>query len=272
MSFKIGLDLGSTAIKAAIVEGERLAWHGVKATAPGQENLAEKLMREGLAALGAGMDSVSGIVSTGYGKKLFSSADRHLDEITSNALGAFARSGGEARTVVNVGGQDLKILTLDHLGNVTDFKMNDKCAAGTGRFFELAARILDTPLEEFAGLSLDSKDEIEINSTCVVFAESEIVSLLARGVKREDVIKALHCSVARRISGLMGPCASGFLASEGGIYLDGGPAKNSGLVSALEDELLTEVRVLELPQFTVAYGAALSLDSRAEIFLKPEDL
>ncbi|MDR1915438.1 MAG: acyl-CoA dehydratase activase [Synergistaceae bacterium] len=256
ISLKIGLDLGSTAIKAVIAEGENIVWRGIRATAPGQESVAKDLMDEGLSSLGAGIDSVSGVASTGYGKKLYSSADKHLDEITSNAIGAFILSGKEARTIINVGGQDLKILTLDDAGSVTDFKMNDKCAAGTGRFFELAARILDTPLSDFAGLSIDSGEEIEINSTCVVFAESEMVSLLARGVKKEDIIRALHCSVARRVSGLLGR-----FADTGVVYLDGGPALNAGLASALEDELMTEVRVLESPQFTVAFGAAMSLDA-----------
>jgi predicted CoA-substrate-specific enzyme activase len=254
MSFRVGLDLGSTAIKAVITEGDRMVWRGVRPTAPGQEAAARELFEEGLAALGAGMDSVSGIASTGYGKKLYSQADRHLDEITSNAAGAFILSGGDARTIINVGGQDLKIVTLDESGSVADFRMNDKCAAGTGRFFELAARILDTPLGDFAGISLESGDEIEINSTCAVFAESEIVSLLARDVKKGDIIKALHRSVARRVSGLIGR-----FIPEGAVYLDGGPALNGALASALEDELMTEVRVLEAPQFTVAFGAAMSL-------------
>ncbi|MDR1472482.1 MAG: acyl-CoA dehydratase activase [Synergistaceae bacterium] len=254
MAFKVGLDLGSTAIKAVIVDGDRVAWQGTRATAPGQEAVAEGLLDEGLSALGARRGEISGIASTGYGKKLYASADRHIDEITSNAAGAFILSGGSARTVINVGGQDLKILTLDDSGGVVDFKMNDKCAAGTGRFFELAARILDTPLGDFAKLCLDSEEEVEINSTCVVFAESEMVSLLARGVKKEDIIRALHCSVARRVSGL-----AGRLSPDGRVYLDGGPAQNGGLASALEDELMTEINVLEAPQFTVAYGAAMSL-------------
>ena len=158
------------------------------------------------------------------------------------------------RTIINIGGQDLKVLTLSDKGQVIDFKMNDKCAAGTGRFFELAARILDTPLESFGKLSQASTNDIELNSTCIVFAESEIVSLLAQNVAREDIIKALHQSVARRVAGLMGR-----VVSNGLVYLDGGPAQNSGLVAALEDELMVDIHVLNTPQFTVAYGAAVSL-------------
>jgi predicted CoA-substrate-specific enzyme activase len=130
--------------------------------------------------------------------------------------------------------------------------MNDKCAAGTGRFFEQAARILDTPHSEFAELISKSQRSLELNSTCGVFAESEIVSLMAEGVAKEDIIKALCFAVAKRISSLMGKI-------EGNVYLDGGPAKNSALISALSWELMTNVEVLEEPQYTVAYGAAMML-------------
>ncbi|GHV31855.1 2-hydroxyglutaryl-CoA dehydratase [Synergistales bacterium] len=254
MTVKIGLDLGSTAIKAVMTIDDRPVWSGLRPTAPGQENVAKGLIGEGLSALDLRDGDIFGIASTGYGKKLFASSDKTLDEIAANAAGIFKLSGGEARAVINIGGQDLKTIILDDSGRVIDFKMNDKCAAGTGRFFELAARILDTPLEDFGPLSEDSREEIELNSTCVVFAESEIVSLLARGVRKEDIVRALHASVARRAAGLLGA-----RMPEGAVYIDGGPAKNGGLVSAMEEELMTEVRALGEPQFTVAYGAALVL-------------
>ena len=120
--------------------------------------------------------------------------------------------------------------------------MNDKCAAGTGRFFEMAARILDTSIYEFAALSEQAVSAAAINSTCVVFAESEIVSLLAKGTPKESIIKGLHESIARRIAGMMGT------ESVEGVYLDGGSANNTALAEAIEDEL-----------FTVAFGAACSL-------------
>jgi predicted CoA-substrate-specific enzyme activase len=144
------------------------------------------------------------------------------------------------------------MLLLDEEGSVTDFKMNDKCAAGTGRFLEVAARILDSPISDFDGMASRSTEEVEINSTCVVFAESEIVSLIARGVKKENVIRALYASIARRVAALTGQ-----IAGLGAVYLDGGAAVNVGLATALQDELFTDVQVLEAPQFTVAYGAAL---------------
>jgi predicted CoA-substrate-specific enzyme activase len=130
--------------------------------------------------------------------------------------------------------------------------MNDKCAAGTGRFFEQVARILDISLEEFGPQGLASGGTVELNSTCVVFAESEIVSLLAKGVDRGAIIKGFHISVARRISNLVGRNTTGE------IYIDGGPSQDPGLIAALEDELMINVNVLANPQYTVAFGAALS--------------
>jgi predicted CoA-substrate-specific enzyme activase len=254
MNLKIGLDMGSTFIKAAFVDSEELIWRGLASTAPGQDILAARLIEDGRKALGLpdGFGFIA--ASTGYGRNLFRAADLKVDEITAGAIGAFKRSGGKARNVLNIGGQDMKASRLSERGQVTDFKMNDKCAAGTGRFFELAARILDTPLEDFGPLSGRADEEIDLNSTCAVFAESEIVSLLARGVKRESVIRALHVSVARRAMGLLGR-----ETARTALWLDGGPAQNTGLLAAFEDELMAEVRALPEPLYTVAYGAAVSL-------------
>ncbi|MDR1920237.1 MAG: acyl-CoA dehydratase activase [Candidatus Adiutrix sp.] len=255
MTLRIGLDLGSTAIKMVLAEGGDTLWRAQTATAPGQEFLAQRLIGEALRGLGLGPEQVGGVAVTGYGKKLFAAATKNIDEITANAAGVFKLSGGRARTVINIGGQDVKIIALTPDGRVDDFRMNDKCAAGTGRFFELAARLLDAPLGDFGALSRAAQNDLELNSTCVVFAESEIVSLLARGAGREDVVRALNVSVARRVAALMGRARP-----EGPVYLDGGPARNGGLVEALEEELMAEVTVLEEPQFTVAFGAALSLE------------
>ncbi|MDR2353696.1 MAG: acyl-CoA dehydratase activase [Deltaproteobacteria bacterium] len=254
MDYKIGLDLGSTAIKAVIVadKGEIL-WRGKIPTAPDQEVLADSLIERGKEELGLDPLAKFGLASTGYGKSLYKKADLKLDELRANARGLFQLSGGEARSLINIGGQDLKVMRLSDKGEVTDFRMNDKCAAGTGRFFELAARLLNIPLDKFAEISKEPGEDVELNSTCVVFAESEIVSLLARGVKPSSVVRALHASVARRAVGLLGRITSNV------VWLDGGPAQNRGLVDAIEDELLAEVKVTSEPQYTVAFGAAISL-------------
>ena len=253
MNLCVGADLGSTAIKVVIHSGETSLWRGSAPTVPNQERVVQSLIDEGLSAIGAkGADCK--VAATGYGKKLMTGAQKNIDEISANAIGLFRRNGNRAGVIINIGGQDSKVIRLTPDGRVSDFRMNDKCAAGTGRFFEQAARILDVPLSDFARLGAASKNEIDINSTCVVFAESEIVSLMAAGAAREDVIRGLCASVARRAAGLMG---KGDV--EGEIYLDGGPALNECLVAALADEPAVDVHVLEAPQYTVAHGAAFAL-------------
>jgi predicted CoA-substrate-specific enzyme activase len=263
----IGVDIGSTAIKVAITDGEQILWRGVRPTAPHQERVALLLIEAGCAELASqGVASeVYEIAATGYGKKLFSSARKYIDEVSANALGLWKQSRGAAQYGINVGGQDLKIIRISQTGGVLDFKMNDKCAAGTGRFFEQAARILDAPLADFAGLIKDSSREIELTSTCVVFAESEIISLLAEGTRKEDILRALVNSVARRIAGFLGETPAD---ETGGLYLDGGPAQNAALVSALSAELGAAVKVLPEPQYTAAYGAAIFLQKPCNFRLK----
>jgi predicted CoA-substrate-specific enzyme activase len=238
-----------------LADDYKIEWSKLVATAPGQEALALELVKDAMSARGLGEGDIENISATGYGKKLMSGAGHTVDEISANAGGLFRLSEGRCRTIINIGGQDLKVINLTDNGKVADFKMNDKCAAGTGRFFEQAARILDTPLETFGEMSKMADEPLELNSTCVVFAESEIVSLLAKGVPKERIIKGLHHSVARRVANLLGKHKT---RGDGDVWLDGGPSQNAGLLEALEDELLMEVKVLPNPQYTVAFGAAIS--------------
>ncbi len=255
MTLTAGIDLGSTAIKLVLVERGEMVWHRAVPTAPGQEKIAEALLREGCTALGRSPEEVASTAMTGYGKGLLSRPGKVIDELSANSLGAFLLSQGRARTVINIGGQDVKLIRISGQGGLLDFKMNDKCAAGTGRFFEAAGRILDTPVACFGPLTETVTDPARINSTCAVFAESEIVSLMAAGTPRERIIQGLHESVARRIASL---CGGREMEEE--IYLDGGAASNPGLARSLEDELCRNLHVLAHPQFTVAYGAARSLE------------
>ena len=253
MNLTAGVDLGSTAIKVVFVNDKKMIWHKAVPTAPGQDAIAQKVIDEGLSELVLTRNDLSGIAATGYGKALLTFADKVIDEVSANAKGLFLLSNGEARTIINIGGQDIKVIYINEIGRLIDFKMNDKCAAGTGRFFEMAARILDTSIQEFANLAGKAEKAASLNSTCVVFAESEIVSLLAKGTPKECIIKGLHESIARRIAGMVGT------DNAENVYLDGGSANNPALQEAIEDELFVDVNVLPLPQFTVAYGAACSL-------------
>jgi len=247
-----GIDVGSAAIKAVFVDDGRLLWSRCRPTTALSSDACRRLFDEGMAELSISEGDVAGIATSGYGKSLFGAAGRKVNEITANALGAHAASQGRARTVINIGGQDIKIIKLDGKGKVVDFKLNDKCAAGTGRFFEMSERILGVPLDEFGPLSGQSSAPEIINSTCAVFAETELVSMLGSGKATADIIAGLHMSIASRIGNL-----TAAMDMDDEIYFDGGPALNTGLLQALCDELQRDVRVLEKPQFTVAYGAAI---------------
>ncbi len=253
MALTAGIDLGSTAIKVVFLEGERILWKKVVPTIPGQAQIANELITEGLISTEFSAGQLEATVVTGYGKGLMHGASKAIDEVTANAIGVFRLSGHKARTVINIGGQDVKVIRLSEAGKLVDFNMNDKCAAGTGRFFEVVGRILNTPVDAFGDLGQSSMIPANINSTCVVFAESEIVSLMAKGIEKERIIQGLHEAVARRVAGL-----AGNRDTQGDVYLDGGAANNQGLVAAIEDELCRDVHVLPYPQFSVAYGAAIS--------------
>ncbi|MBE0616795.1 MAG: CoA activase [Proteobacteria bacterium] len=255
MSYFCGVDIGSTAVKVALLTPDGALAASAVAACGGRfrENAARAL--EGLlSSRGLAPADVRYTVSTGYGRKLFGAADEYISEITANALGAVA-PGAEApraRTIINIGGQDLKIILLDRDGHVNNFAMNDKCAAGTGRFLEMAARNLEFTLETLGDAHRRCADPpVTINSTCTVFAESEIISLLAAGHSRESIVAGIHYSIARRIARL-----ARRVGVEDPVVFDGGPALNGGLVAAVQDELMREVRVTAAPQITTAVGAA----------------
>lgn len=253
----VGADLGTAAIKVVFVEGHNVLWAKACPTLPRQAEACGKLIDDGLAALSIKKDKIEGVAVTGYGRRLFIGAKKIVDEISANAVGTHVLSDKKARTVINVGGQDVKIIRISPDGKAEDFKMNDKCAAGTGRFFEMAGRILNASVQDLGELGLTSRSPVDLNCTCAVFAETEIVSLLSAGRDRNDIIAGLHRAVAKRISEL----AYNFHIEEE-IYLDGGPALNKDLFLSVQEELMRDVRVLPHPQFTVAFGAAVSLSDK----------
>jgi (R)-2-hydroxyacyl-CoA dehydratese activating ATPase len=256
MNYFAGLDIGSMAIKVALLDGEGQLV-GVQTADSGS-----LFHRNAVAALGALLErhgvartAVRYLIATGYGRKLFKEADDSISEITANALGAHeaGKACGGVRTIVNIGGQDSKAIRIDAEGNVSDFVMNDKCAAGTGRFLDVAARNLDLDVEELGDYHfLASGAPLTINSTCTVFAESEIIGLLATGHGKAEIVVGIHYAIAQRTVRL-----AKRLGIEDRVYFDGGPALNRGLVAALQDELQRELVVPEQPQTTTAYGAAI---------------
>lgn len=248
-----GIDIGSTAIKVALVDpAGRLAGTHVCASGSLFHRNARDALQALLARLGLPRQQVGYLMATGYGRKLFKEADDCVSEITANAAGAYAAAPGVG-TVINIGGQDSKAIRLDARGGVGEFVMNDKCAAGTGRFLDVAARNLGIDLEELGDCHLAGTGApLAINSTCTVFAESEIVGLLAAGHAREEIVAGIHYAIARRTARL-----ARRVGLAGRVLFDGGPALNRGLVAALQDELGQELVVPADPQGTTAWGAAL---------------
>lgn len=265
MIYFAGIDVGSTAIKVAVVdENGRIA--GVHVTSSGSlfHKNSITALNTLLDNLGLQRADVRYLIATGYGRKLFKEADDSISEITANAIGAFeaGKAYGGVRTIINIGGQDSKAIQIDSTGNVVNFAMNDKCAAGTGRFLDVAARNLELDMEELGDCHFRSTGApLTINSTCTVFAESEIIGLLAKGHGKEEIIAGIHYSIASRTVRL-----AKRVGIEDRVYFDGGPALNKGLVAAIQDELGRELVVPEYPQTTTAFGAAML--ARSEFMLE----
>ena len=211
----------------------------------------EKAVAAALAEAGLTREAIKTSVVTGYGRITYQQADKQITEISCHAKGiAFLMPG--ARTVIDIGGQDAKVIKLDDNGRVENFVMNEKCAAGTGRFLEVMARILDCGIENLAALSEQATEEIIISNTCTVFAESEVISQLAAGARRENVAKGAHKAVAKRVAGL-----GSRMGIRPQVVMTGGVALNRGVVKALEQEIGETITVAHDPQMIGAVGAAL---------------
>ncbi len=251
--FTAGVDIGSRTTKAVVIDrrnkilGDALIDTELIPSRSGREVLDKALDR-------ARLDGaiLEGIVATGYGRVKADFADKTITEISCHAQGAHAIDN-RIRTIIDIGGQDSKVIKVDEAGRVLDFAMNDRCAAGTGKFLEVMSRALGTGLDEFAGLYLKSRQPCCISSVCTVFAESEIISLLAEGHSRENIVGGLHLAVAKRVANM-----SLRLGVEQKVGFTGGVAKNQGMVKALEQELDTKFCKLKYnPQMMGALGAAI---------------
>jgi predicted CoA-substrate-specific enzyme activase len=215
-----------------------------------QERLAGELFEQALNEAGLDRSRVAAVVATGYGRNAIRFADTTITEITCHARGVH-HLAPDARTIIEIGGQDSKIIHLEDGGRVRDFAMNDRCAAGTGRFLEMVAARLDMNWDELSELARQSKTPAFISNMCVVFAETEIIGLLAEGKPLPDVVAGVQNAIATRVSALAGRAVSP------PVYFTGGVALQSGMARALEEVLSCPVRVAPQPQFTGALGAAL---------------
>jgi len=250
-----GVDIGSVTTKAVILNEQQniLAFSFIPTTSDRHQSGTDVLSLA-LEKAGVSWDALKYVVSTGYGRRSFTSSNRVLPEIVCHAKGTRFLFPS-AITIIDIGGQDSKVIEMDEKGNVHKFEMNDKCAAGTGRFLEvLTERILRIPLEEAGPLALRCKSPCVLSSICTVFAESEIISYLSEKRSKEDIVCGMNRSIAKRVIH-MG--SAGLIQYKEPVVFSGGVARNIGVVRAIEEQLQKKVHVPEEPQMTAALGAAL---------------
>ncbi len=247
----IGIDIGSLATKIALIQDGKLIDHRTERSTYDFKRIGHNLFDELLKKNALNKDEVF-LMSTGYGRNTIDIADDRVTEITAHAKGT-QFFFPDVHSVIDIGGQDSKaILISKKTGNVMDFQMNDKCAAGTGRFLEVMAHALEVPIEEIGDLALNSNKPSAISSTCTVFAESEVISLFARGTSKHDIAAGIHKSIARRVAGMAKRIGVAPL-----LVFCGGVAKNIAVKKFLEEELGFEIVIPNHPQLTGAIGAAL---------------
>ena len=245
----IGIDIGSTASKVAVKGDHDL--HFVLPTGWSSketcQTIKDRLLEDGIDVL----SDDSKVVATGYGRVAVDFADHVITEITCHARGAHFLDP-KVRTVVDIGGQDSKVIRLNEDGSVKNFVMNDKCAAGTGRFLEMMAKTMEMSLDELSQVGLSYQEDITISSMCTVFAESEVVSLIAQNKRTDDIVHGLNKAVAAKTASLVKR-----VGGEEAYMMTGGVAQNKGLVKTLEERLGTSLVISEKSQLCGALGAAL---------------
>jgi predicted CoA-substrate-specific enzyme activase len=248
-----GIDIGSTTTKVVLLEGDSVRTSLVIPTGSLPGETAREAFRQALDGSGTREDDVDVIATTGYGRRLADFGDIVMTEIKACAVGArrCVSPEGPIHTVIDVGGQDTKVVALGDEGEVEDFSMNDKCAAGTGRFLEMLAAKLGLDYEAFVAEALKSDTMLQMNATCAVFAESEVVGMLARKVSTPDIAAAAHNAIASRLSSMVRR-----VGRRGAYCFVGGGARNAALVKALGETLNHPLLVPPEAQTIVALGAA----------------
>ncbi|MBT6993752.1 MAG: 2-hydroxyglutaryl-CoA dehydratase [Candidatus Cloacimonetes bacterium] len=250
-NYNIGIDLGSRTSKIVVLHKDEIAFTHISDSGVNPKEKSERLLQKAFKNLKISKEDVKSVFSTGYGRKVVPFADKRISEISCHAKGVnffFPK----ARTVIDIGGQDSKIILLNEFGKVLDFVMNDRCAAGTGKFLEVAAITLETTVDELGIISRQSSKNVDINSTCVVFAESEIIGLIASEMEKADIVNGIHHSVAKRTKNLIAR-----LNWQNDVIFTGGVAKNSGMQKTLSEMMNTTLSVPQNPFITGALGAAI---------------
>lgn len=246
----LGIDIGSSSSKVAIMdENQELKAVAVVNKGTGTSGVTEAL-DGAMGQVQLKKEDIKYTVVTGYGRVTYQEADKQITEITCHAKGVTYMLG-DVGTIIDIGGQDAKVIRLNQKGEVENFVMNEKCAAGTGRFLEVMARVLGCELKDLSGLAQHSTKEVPISSVCTVFAESEVISRLAAGEKIEDVAKGAHTAIGKRVSGM---CNRVGIKEK--IVMTGGVALNADMVKTMGEALGKPVTAAPYPQIAGAIGAA----------------
>ena len=246
-----GIDIGSTSGEVVILDGDNILAYSIVDTGYNSRRAADLALEQALRDAGIVREQIGAMVATGYGRIAIDYATKQVTEISCYARGVNFLYP-HVRTVIDIGGQDSKVISVSPKGKPTDFQMNDKCAAGTGRFLEVMARALQLELTELGAISARAKKQMVISSMCTVFAESEVITLVAEGAAREDIVAGLHRAIAKRVGAMVKRV--GIVPP---IAFAGGVAKNAGVRRALEQELGESLIIPDEPQIIGALGAAL---------------
>ena len=249
--YTLGIDIGSTASKCIMLaDGKEIVAKSLIAVGAGTSG-PQRAIEQVLAEAGKNGEDMAYVLATGYGRNsLEEIADHQMSELSCHGKGA-GFLFPEVRTVIDIGGQDVKVMRVEN-GVMTNFQMNDKCAAGTGRFLDVMARVLEVDVEQLGELGSRSTKYVGISSTCTVFAESEVISQLSMGTDKCDIINGIHQSVAARVAGL-----AHRIGVQDQVVMTGGVAQNFGVVNALEQALEKKIHTSPLTQYNGALGAAL---------------
>jgi len=249
--YTLGIDVGSASSKAVILEnGKNIVSSQVVPIGTGSSG-PERVLKAVLDTSSLSLEDIDFKMATGYGRYNIPFAQGEVSEITCHAKGAkFACPG--TTTILDIGGQDVKAIQLNQKGQVMQFYMNDKCAAGTGRFLEVMSRVLEVPMKDMATWYFKSQHPANVSSTCTVFAESEVISLLSQNIPKEDIVAGVHKSIASKACALVRRVGVG-----ANLTMTGGGSRDAGVVDAVSRELGIPVHVAPNPQVIGALGAAL---------------
>ena len=256
-----GIDIGSLSGETVLMKDGDILSYSIVKTGADSAKTADNAMREALSKASISFDEIEYITATGYGRIIVPFADKNITEISCHAKGANYLFPN-VRTILDMGGQDCKAIKCNASGKVMEFAMNDKCAAGTGRFCDVIADVLDIPLQDIGEISLQAKKDAMINSSCAVFAKSEVIALLRKGTPKSEILSGIHEAIATRVFALLQR-----ISIEEDFVITGGIAKNIGVVSKVAEKMRLKPFISDEPQIIGALGAAIF----AQEMLKKDD-